>query len=217
MLSTLRHRALGRLLIAGCAGLSLISTAAQAQTSKVVHFPFTVVNGFADSEDPRFYTDWVYNDEFIKAMSADPDPVIAANKRAMMGFEAALGRAVLEGKIDSDVDAIIAQYTTTDYHQMDPNIPDGRAGLSAWLKAGGMHKGGATENPPPPIAIVADRNAVSMILKVAPAPGPDDPTKLYPTYMISVFRLRDGRLTTHYSSTSRGAYWCRIDCGSSAH
>lgn len=217
MSSTLRHRTIRNLLIAACAVFSLTSTATQAQPRKVASFPVTVVDGFADSDDPRFYTEWMYNDEFIKAMSADPDPVIAANKRAMMGFEAALGRAVLENRVESDIDAIIAQYTTTDYHQMDPNIPDGRAGLSAWMKAGGMHKGGATENPPPPIAIIADRNSVSMILKVAPTPGPDDPTKLYPTYMISVFRVRDGRLSTHYSSTSRGAYWCRIDCGPAKH
>lgn len=217
MSSTLSCRALRTLLIAGCAVFSLASTGARAQAHKVVNFPVTVVNGFADSDDPRFYTDWVYNEDFIKAMSADPDPVIAANKAAMMGFEADMGRAVLEGKVDSDADAIIAKYMTPDYTQMDPNIPDGRAGLSKWLKAGGMHKGGATEYPPPPIAIIANRDAVSMMLKLAPTPGPDDPTKLYPTYMISVFKVRDGRLLTHYSSTSRGAYWCRIDCGPQKH
>jgi predicted SnoaL-like aldol condensation-catalyzing enzyme len=213
----LRNRHIRNLLIAGCAVLSLTSPAAHSQPRKVVNFPFTVVNGYAESNDPRFYSDWEYNPKFLKAMTADPDPVIAANKRAMMGLEADLGRAVLEGRMDADADAIIERYTTPDYRQMDPNIPDGRAGLSAWLKAGGMHKGGPTEIPPPPLALIADRNSVTMILKLPPTPGPDDPSKLYSAYLISVFRTRGGRLAAHYDSSMRGAYWCRIDCGPPKH
>jgi predicted SnoaL-like aldol condensation-catalyzing enzyme len=217
MSATQKNRNLRNLLIAGGALLSLTSPAAHSQPRKVVSFPVKVVDGYAESDDPRYYTEWEYNDDFLKAMTADPDPVIAANKRAMMGLEADLGRAVLEGRMDSDADAIIERYTTPDYRQMDPNIPDGRSGLSAWLKAGGMHKGGSTETPPPPVALIADRNSVTMILKLPPAPGPDNPSKLYTSYLISVFRVRDGRLSAHYDSSMRGAYWCRIDCGPQGH
>lgn len=172
-----------------------------------------VSNGYATATDSSFYDKWMYDESYIKALTADPDPQREADKRLVMGFEAALGRAVVEHRLEQDLDGLIDRYTTPDYHQMDPNVPDGRKGLSEWMKAGGMHKGAAAKSPPPPITLISDHDSVAMILALPPEPDPNDPSKSYPGYMISVFKVENGRISTHYSSTSRGAYWCRIDCG----
>jgi len=172
-----------------------------------------VVSGYGQFSDPRFYDSWMYDKGYIKALAQDPNPRLAANKRLVLGFESALARTVLEGRVDQDIDGVINQYISPAYHQMDPNIPDGKAGLSEWLKAGGMHKGGALKGGPPPVAVLADGDSVTMILQMPPAPGPDDASKSFVSYMISVFRVDHGLLAAHYDSSSRGAYWCRIGCG----
>lgn len=208
-----RH-SIGRyLLIAGCFLLYPLgpSVARSVPGNQENDFPVKVVGGYGDSDDPRFYSQWMYNQAYMHALAEDHDPALAANKRVVVEFEAELARALKEGRIDRDIDAIIARYTTEDYHQMDPNIADGRQGLSAWFKAGGMHKGSGIDSPPPPVALIADHDSVAMILKLPPAPSPDPTVESRAAYMISVFRVRNGRLATHYSSAVRGAYWCH-DC-----
>jgi predicted SnoaL-like aldol condensation-catalyzing enzyme len=172
-----------------------------------------VVDGYGQWDDPRFYDSWMYDKGYLAALAQDPNPRLAANKRLVLGFESTLARTVLEGRVDQDVDSVINHYMSPNYHQMDPNIPDGKSGLSAWLKAGGMHKGGALKGGPPPVAVLADGDSVTMILAMPPTPAPDDPSKSFASYMISVFRVDHGLLSAHYDSSSRGAYWCRIGCG----
>lgn len=82
-----------------------------------------------------------------------------------------------------------------------------------------MHEGSGITSPPAPIAMTADPNSglVTMIMEMEPQAAANDPTgKKYPGYMISVFRVKNGKLTEHYGQAMRGSYYCRIDCGPEA-
>jgi predicted SnoaL-like aldol condensation-catalyzing enzyme len=160
----------------------------------------------------------MYDQDYINDLAKDPNPKMQAAKRAVVQFEADTGLAVVGGHLNEQVDAILERYLISDYVQHDPNIPQGRKGLAEWLKAGGMHEGSGLTSPPAPIALTADPTSglVTMILAMEPQAAANDPTKKYPGYMISVFRVKDGKLTEHYGQAMRGTYYCRIDCGPKA-
>ena len=177
-----------------------------------------VVNGIGRAASASFYSRWMYDHDYLDNLAKDPNPKMQAAKHAVVQFEADLGRIVAEGRLNEQVDAVLERYLISDYVQHDPNIPQGRKGLAEWLKVGGMHEGSGISSPPAPIALTADPNSglVTMILEMEPQPAADDPTKKYPGYMISVFRVKNGKLTEHYGQSMRGAYYCRIDCGPDA-
>jgi hypothetical protein len=81
-----------------------------------------------------------------------------------------------------------------------------------------MHEGSGLTSPPAPIVLTADPTSglVTMILETEPQAAANDPTKKYPGYMISVFRVKNGKLSEHYGQAVRGTYYCRIDCGPAA-
>lgn len=177
-----------------------------------------VVNGIGRATSPSFYSRWMYDQDYIDNLAKDPNPTMRAAKKAVVQFEADTGRAVAEGNMNEQIDAILERLLVPDYVQHDPNIPQGRKGLADWFKAGGMHEGSGITSPPAPISMSADPNSglVTMILEMEPRPAANDPTKKYPSYLISVFRVKNGKLTEHYSQSSRGAYYCRIGCGTGA-
>jgi len=177
-----------------------------------------VVNGVGRAVSPSFYSRWMYDQDYIDSLAKDPDPRMQAAKKAVAQFEADTGKALAEGTMNQTIDAMLEHYMVADYVQHDPNIPQGRKGLAEWFKAGGMHEGSGITSPPAPISMSADPNSglVTMILELEPQAAANDPTKKYPGYMISVFRVKDGKLTEHYSQAMRGTYYCRIDCGPEA-
>lgn len=177
-----------------------------------------VANGIGRAANPNFYKRWMYDQDYIDSLAKDPNPVMQAAKKAVVQFEADTGKALAEGTMNKTIDAMLERYMVPDYIQHDPNIPQGRKGLAEWFKAGGMHEGSGITSPPAPISISADPNSslVTMILELEPQPAANDPTKKYTGHMISVFRVKDGKLTEHYSQAMRGTYYCRIDCGPNA-
>jgi predicted SnoaL-like aldol condensation-catalyzing enzyme len=177
-----------------------------------------VVNGVGRAASPLFYSRWMYDQDYINNLAKDPNPTMQAAKKAVVQFEADSGLAVGGGHLNEQIDAILERYMVADYVQHDPNIPQGRKGLAEWFKAGGMHEGSGITSPPAPIALTADPNSglVTMILEMEPQAAANDPTKKYPGYMISVFRVKNGKLTEHYGQAMRGTYYCRIDCGPAA-
>jgi len=177
-----------------------------------------VVNGIGRATSPNFYSRWMYDQDYIDNLAKDPNPKMQAAKKAVVQFEADTGKALSEGIMNQTIDAMLEHYMIADYVQHDPNIPQGRKGLADWFKAGGMHEGSGITSPPAPISMSADPTSglVTMILELEPQAAPNDPTKKYPGYMISVFRVKDGKLTEHYSQAMRGTYYCRIGCGPKA-
>lgn len=173
-----------------------------------------VVKGVGRAASPSFYSRWMFDQDYLDNLAKDPNPKMQAAKQAVVQFETDLARIVVEGRLNEQVDAVLERYLVADYVQHDPNIPQGRTGLAEWLKVGGMHEGSGISSPPVPIALTADpsNGLVTMILEMEPQPAPNDPSKKYPGYMISVFRVANGKLTEHYSQSMRGAYYCRIDC-----
>jgi len=177
-----------------------------------------VVNGVGRAASPNFYGRWMYDQDYIDNLAKDPNPKMQAAKKVVVQFEADTGKAVADGTMNKTIDAMLEHYLIADYVQHDPNIPQGRKGLADWFKAGGMHEGSGITSPPAPISLSADPTSglVTMILEMEPRATANDPTKKYPGYLISVFRVKDGKLTEHYSQSTRGTYYCRIGCGPKA-
>jgi predicted SnoaL-like aldol condensation-catalyzing enzyme len=177
-----------------------------------------VVDGVGSALNSSFYSRWMYDQDYLSKLAKDPNPDMQAAKAAVVGFEAETGRSLVEGHFNEQVDATLERYLAPEYVQHDPNIPQGREGLAKWMKAGGMHEGSGMSSPPVPIALTADpsNGFVTMILETQPRPARNDPSTQYPGYLISVFRVKNGKLTEHFSQSQRGTYYCRIGCGPKA-
>jgi predicted SnoaL-like aldol condensation-catalyzing enzyme len=195
---------------------TLLCLATSLSTAQAKTHVGEVVNGIGRAANSSFYSRWMYDQDYIDGLAKDPNPKMQAAKKAVVQFEADTGVAVVEGHFNEQIDAILERYLVSDYVQHDPNIPQGRKGLAEWFKAGGMHEGSGITSPPAPISMSADPTSglVTMILEIEPQSTANDPTKKYPGYVISVFRVKNGKLTEHYSQSTRGAYYCRINCGS---
>jgi predicted SnoaL-like aldol condensation-catalyzing enzyme len=194
-----------------CLGASLCATQSPTSVGEVI-------NGVGRATSAASYSRWMYDQDHMKALVKNLNPEMQTAKTAVVHFEADLARILAEGHFNDQVGAVLDHYLISDYVQHDPNIPQGRKGLVEWMKAGGMHEGSGMTSPPAPIVLTADPTSgfVTMILETEPQAAPNEPTKKYPGYMISVFRVKNGKLTEHYGQSTRGAYYCRIGCATAA-
>ena len=126
-------------------------------------------------------------------MVADPDPVLAANKRLVYDF----WREVFEAHHMDVADRYLAE----SYIQHNPNVPTGRAAFVAFF----------SKSAPTPIesrikaplvAIVADGDLVVLSF-VRTAPDPKDPATRYTTTWFDMFRIEDGRIVEHWDPAQK--------------
>lgn len=120
-----------------------------------------------------------------------------ANKRLVIDFY----RHVFDALDPSAVKDFVLE----DYHQHCRHMPQGRAGLEAFVArvAGGR--------PPLPVQpemvntpafLIAEGDMVA-IGGGLPQPDPDRPGEFYDYFIVDTYRVRDGRLAEHWSSINK--------------
>lgn len=148
---------------------------------------FTLNGSVAEIHDDELYLTWMERADFIAAVVGDDDATVA-NRRLAMDFEVELAQLVARGTVHDEIDTVLAKFLADDYIQHDPPIGDGRDALAEWFR-----NGAAGPTPPPPIAITATGDLVSVVLQLPPgALGPDQ------GFLTTTYRVREGRLCEHW-------------------
>lgn len=101
--------------------------------------------------------------------------------------------------------AAVKDFVTEDYHQHSTHLPPGRAGLEALVAEAFRGLPPLPVKPDlmiPPTLLVADDDIV-VIVGSFPQPEPTDPTKTYPFFVFDAFRVRDGKLSEHWSGINK--------------
>lgn len=157
---------------------------------------FTIVDGVAQIHNPELYLTWLDRPDYIEALAASPSPEITATKRLLIEFEAELARMVRDNTVQRDVEAVMMRFVAEDYIQHDPNAPgNGRELLIEHFRR--VPLSGVT---PPPVVSVIVEGELGCIMTKEPTPDPTAPGQTYDWYMITVFRVRGGKLTEHWST-----------------
>lgn len=123
------------------------------------------------------------------AMLAHADPRLAANKRLVYDF----WREVFEA---AHMD-LAEKYMLESYIQHNPNVPDGRAAFVSFFSKIRQPKPIAPRVAAPLVAILADRDLVTLVF-VRELPEPSDATRKYTTTWFDMFRLQDGKIAEHW-------------------
>lgn len=127
------------------------------------------------------------------------------NKQVVLGFY----RNVFEAQ---NPDAI-KDYVADDYKQHNPHLPEGRAGLEHLARNMFERMG-----PKPPLTtphrepelVLAEGDLVVMAV-CFPQPEPDDPSRTYPFFVFDAFRVRDGKISEHWSGINKIAPPIHLD------
>jgi predicted SnoaL-like aldol condensation-catalyzing enzyme len=157
---------------------------------------FTIVNGVAEISDPAIYANWLDNEEFKAAVAADPSPERTTTKRMLIEFEADLSRMVRDNVVQEHVVGVMTKYVVEDYIQNDPNTPgDGRDNLIEHFRR--VPIVGST--PPPVVSVILDGDVACLMMREL-APDPVVSGATYEWNILTVFRVRDGKLAEHWST-----------------
>jgi predicted SnoaL-like aldol condensation-catalyzing enzyme len=157
---------------------------------------FSIVDGVAHIHDPKLYETWLDREDFKAAVAQANTPERTAIKRLLVDFEADLARMVRDDTVQENVEAVMNRYIADDYVQHDPNAPgQGRDSLIEHFR----HVPTGNGTPPPVVSVVADGDLATVIMKT-PMPDPASPGATYDWYILTVFRVRDGKLAEHWSA-----------------
>jgi hypothetical protein len=89
----------------------------------------------------------------------------------------------------------------------------GQAGPAAWVAAFGAASTRGVSLVPhgiplrgDPLIMIAERDLVALMFK-STLPDPDDASKTYEGFALTMFRVKDGRLTEHWDSILLSRGW----------
>lgn len=157
---------------------------------------FTIIDGVAHIHDPKLYETWLDREDFKAAVSASPIPEVAATKRLLVDFEAALARIVCDRTVEENVVEVMTRFVDEDYIQHDPNAAgNGRDKLIEHFRRVPLDKG-----TPPPVVSVVVEGELACVMMMHPLPDPMAPGQTYDWYILTVFRVRNGKLVEHWSA-----------------
>jgi predicted SnoaL-like aldol condensation-catalyzing enzyme len=162
---------------------------------------FSIIDGVAHIHDPKLYETWLDREDYMAAVSASPDPAIAATKRLLVDFEATLARLVRDRTVEENVVEVMTKFIGDDYIQHDPNATgNGRDNLIEHFRKVPLGHG----VPPPVVNVVVEGDLACVMMK-RPMPDPAAPGQTYDWYILTVFRVRNGRLAEHWSAFQKMA------------
>ena len=162
---------------------------------------FTIVNGVAEIHDPKLYESWIDREDYLAAVSASPSPEIAATKRLLVDFEAELARLVRDKTVQEDIVEVMTRFIGEDYIQRDPNARgNGRDAVIEHFRMVPLDRG-----VPPPVVNVSVDGELAWVMMKQPMPDPEAPGKTYDWYILTVFRVRNGKLVEHWSAFQKMA------------
>lgn len=157
---------------------------------------FTIIDGVAQIHDPKLYETWLDREDYLAAVSASPSPEVAAVKRLLVDFEATLGRMVRDRTVEENVVEVMTKFIGDDYVQHDPNATgNGRDSLIEYFRNVPLDRGIA-----PPVVNVVVEGELGCIMMKRPMPDPMAPGQTYDWYILTVFRVRKGKLVEHWSA-----------------
>jgi predicted SnoaL-like aldol condensation-catalyzing enzyme len=157
---------------------------------------FSIIDGVASIHDPALYETWLDREDYKAAVAAADTPERTAVKRLLVDFEADLARMVRDDEVQENVADVMNRYIVEDYVQHDPNAPGhGRDNIIEHFR--NVPTGNGT--PPPVVSVVLDGELACVMMK-APTPDPANPGETYDWYIVTVFRVRDGKLVEHWSA-----------------
>lgn len=157
---------------------------------------FTIVDGVARIHNPAIYENWLDNEEFKAAVAAADTPERTSVKRLLIDFEADLARIVRDNTVQENVVEVMTKYAVEDYIQHDPNAPgNGLENLIEHFRH--VPVGGPLA--PPVISVLLDGD-VACIMMQALLPDPVIAGATYEWNILTVFRVRDGKLAEHWST-----------------
>jgi predicted SnoaL-like aldol condensation-catalyzing enzyme len=155
----------------------------------------------ATAEEPvfvahEFHKDWANDHAYIDKLVRDANPRYEANKRLVLDFEAALEHAqTVKDDEPGNIDEVVDKYLRADYTQYDPIFPPGRDGFLGFFK---MVKQSGQQVSHPPVMVVAQGDVVVLTMMRPPVPEPNDPSKTYTAYRISIWRVCGKQLCAHW-------------------
>ncbi|WP_067671086.1 nuclear transport factor 2 family protein [Nocardia miyunensis] len=162
---------------------------------------FSVIDGVAQIHDPALYETWLDREDYKAAVAQADTPERTAIKRLLVEFEADLGRMVRDDTVQENVVDVMKRYVVEDYIQHDPNAPGhGLDNLIEHFRRVPIGRG----TPPPVVSVVLDGDLGTVMMKM-PMPDPVSPGETYDWYMITLFRVRDGKLAEHWSTFQKMA------------
>ncbi|MBP1861473.1 nuclear transport factor 2 family protein [Rhizobium herbae] len=98
----------------------------------------------------------------------------------------------------------VKDFVTEDYKQHNSHLPGGRAGLEGFVRA--VFPNGPVPEPDemniPPSLIVADGDMV-VVAASLPQPDPNNPGATYDYFVFDAYRIRDERLSEHWSGVNK--------------
>lgn len=157
---------------------------------------FTVIDGVAHIHDPKLYETWLDREDYLAAVSASPSPEIAATKRLLVDFEVALAKIVRDKTVEENVAAVMTKFIGDEYIQHDPNaLGNGRDNVIEHFRRVPLDRG----TPPPVVNVVVEGELACVMMK-QPLPDPAAPGQTYDWYILTVFRVRNGKLVEHWSA-----------------
>ncbi|MCM2476473.1 SnoaL-like domain-containing protein [Rhizobium sp. CG5] len=98
----------------------------------------------------------------------------------------------------------VKDFVTEDYKQHNSHIPSGRQGLEGFVRS--VFPNGPVPEPSemriPPSLIVAEGDMV-VVAASLPQPDPDNPGTTYDYFIFDAYRIRDDRLSEHWSGVNK--------------
>ncbi|MVA69767.1 hypothetical protein GOZ81_01635 [Agrobacterium vitis] len=162
---------------------------------------FTIIDGVAHIHEPKLYETWLDREDYIAAVSASPSPEVAATKRLLVDFQVDLAKMVRANAVEENVVDVMTKYVDNDYIQHDPNANgNGLANLIEYFKKVPVGRG-----PAPPVVSVVVEGELGSVMMKHPMPDPTAPGQTYDWYILTVFRVRNGKLREHWSAFQKMA------------
>lgn len=157
---------------------------------------FSIIGGVAYIQDPTLYETWLDREDYKAAVAEADTPERTAIKRLLVEFEADLARMVRDDTVQENVVDVMNRYIVDDYIQHDPNVPGhGRDNIIEHFR----HVPTGNGTPPPVVSVIVDGDLACVMMK-EPTPDPTSPGETYDWYIVTVFRVRDGKLAEHWSA-----------------